>query len=250
MPEDTSPILDIRGLCAGYGRSQVLHDIRLTVGAGELIAVVGANGAGKTTLLRTISGLIVPTSGEIHHEGERIDRKNAPQIAARGILHVPENRHIFPDQTTEDNLLLGAYMRMRQHNKQAIREEIEALLVRFPNLGHRRKSLAGVLSGGEQQMLAIARALIGKPKLLMLDEPSVGLAPAVTEQVFEILVEERRKGMTILLVVQLAYQALSIADRGYVLSHGAIVMEGKGEALISQAGIQRAYLGTQPDAVV
>jgi len=250
MAQADSLVLDVSGLCAGYERTQVLHDIRLTVGAGELVAVVGANGAGKTTLLRTISGLISPMAGEIRHRGERIDRLPAPQVAHLGILHVPENRRVFPDQTTEDNLLLGAYMRMSSRERPAIRREMEEFFERFPNLGERRKSLAGVLSGGEQQMLAIARALIGKPKLLMLDEPSVGLAPAVTEQVFETLVEERRKGMTILLVEQLAYQALSIADRGYVLNQGTIVMEGEGKTLIAQAGIQRAYLGTQPDDIV
>ena len=244
------PVLHISGLSAGYGHSQVLHDINVTVGAGELVAVVGANGAGKTTLLRTISSLITPTAGEIRHNGVRIDLLSAPQVARLGVLHVPENRHVFPDQTTEDNLLLGAYMRAGSDDRNTIRQEMEAYFERFPNLGERRKSLAGVLSGGEQQMLAIARALIGKPKLLMLDEPSVGLAPAVTEQVFETLAEERRKGMTILLVEQLAYKALSIADRGYVLNQGAIVMQGDGKALIEQAGIQRAYLGTQSDAVV
>ena len=244
------PVLHISGLAAGYGHSQVLHDINLTVGAGELVAVVGANGAGKTTLLRTISGLITPTAGEIHHNEVRIDRLSAPQVARLGVLHVPENRHVFPDQTTEDNLLLGAYMRAGSDDRNTIRQEMEAYFERFPNLGERRKSLAGVLSGGEQQMLAIARALIGKPKLLMLDEPSVGLAPAVTEQVFATLAEERRKGMTILLVEQLAYKALSIADRGYVLNQGAIVMQGDGKTLIEQAGIQRAYLGIQSDAVV
>ena len=243
-------VLQISGLIAGYGHSQVLRDINLTVGAGELVAVVGANGAGKTTLLRTISSLIIPTAGEIHHNGVRIDQLTAPEVAKLGVLHVPENRHVFPDQTTEDNLLLGAYMRSGTDDRKSIRREMEAYFERFPNLGERRKSLAGVLSGGEQQMLAIARALIGKPKLLMLDEPSVGLAPAVTEQVFEILAEERRKGMTILLVEQLAYKALSIADRGYVLNQGAIVMQGDGTSLIEQAGIQRAYLGTQSDAVV
>jgi len=147
------PVLHISGLSAGYGHSQVLHDINVTVGAGELVAVVGANGAGKTTLLRTISSLITPTAGEIRHNGVRIDLLSAPQVARLGVLHVPENRHLFPDQTTEDNLLLGAYMRAGSDDRNTIRQEMEAYFERFPNLGERRKSLAGVLSGGEQQML-------------------------------------------------------------------------------------------------
>lgn len=250
MTQAAPPVLEISGLAAGYGQTQVLHDLNIVVHAGELVVVVGANGAGKTTLLRTVSGLITPHAGEIRHNGAPINKLGAPQVAKLGLLHVPENRHVFPDQTTEDNLLLGAYIRAGTVDRATIRREMEEYFERFPNLGERRKSLAGVLSGGEQQMLAIARALIGKPRLLMLDEPSVGLAPAVIERVFETLVEERRKGATILLVEQLAYQALSIADRGYVLNHGSIVMEGKGSLLIEQAGIRRAYLGTQADDVI
>jgi len=243
-------ILEISGLTVGYGHSPVLTDVDISLAAGELIAVIGANGAGKTTLLRTISGLIKPMRGEIRHNGTRIDSLAAPDVARLGLLHVPENRHVFPDQTTEDNLLLGAYMRIRQEGRSGILGEVEALLERFPNLKERRKSLAGVLSGGEQQMLAIARALIGKPKILMLDEPSLGLAPAIVAKMFEILVEEQRKGMTILLVEQLAYQALSIADRGYVLQQGRVVMEGDNETLLQQTDIQRAYLGTVAHAAV
>jgi branched-chain amino acid transport system ATP-binding protein len=243
-------ILEISGLTVGYGHSPVLTDVDISLAAGELIAVIGANGAGKTTLLRTISGLIKPMRGEIRHNGTRIDSLAAPDVARLGLLHVPENRHVFPDQTTEDNLLLGAYMRIRQEGRSEILGEVEALLERFPNLKERRKSLAGVLSGGEQQMLAIARALIGKPKILMLDEPSLGLAPAIVAKTFEILVEEKRRGMTILLVEQLAYQALSIADRGYVLQQGRVVMEGDNETLLQQTDIQRAYLGTVAHAAV
>jgi branched-chain amino acid transport system ATP-binding protein len=243
-------ILEISGLTVGYGHSPVLTDVDISLAAGELIAVIGANGAGKTTLLRTISGLIKPMQGEIRHDSRRIDSLSAPDVARLGLLHVPENRHVFPDQTTEDNLLLGAYMRIRQEGRSEILGEVEALLERFPNLKERRKSLAGVLSGGEQQMLAIARALIGKPKILMLDEPSLGLAPAIVAKTFEILVEEKRRGMTILLVEQLAYQALSIADRGYVLQQGRVVMEGDSETLLQQTDIQRAYLGTVAHAAV
>lgn len=245
-----STILAISKLTAGYGHSPALRDIDMSVEAGELVAVIGANGAGKTTLLRTISGLLKAIAGEIHHNGDRIDVLTAPQVARLGLLHVPENRHVFPDQTTEDNLLLGAYLRARTESRVTILREVEELLERFPNLKERRKSLAGVLSGGEQQMLAIARALIGKPKLLMLDEPSLGLAPSIVAKMFEILVEERRKGMTILLVEQLAYQALSIADRGYVLNQGRVVMEGESKTLLKQTDIQRAYLGMDADAAV
>jgi len=246
----SSTILEIAGLSAGYGHAPVLHDINISIAQGEMVAVIGANGAGKTTLLRTISGLIKPVAGEIRHAGRRIDALTAPAIARLGLLHVPENRHVFPDQTTEDNLLLGAYMRLRMESRAAILREVEELLERFSNLRERRRSLAGVLSGGEQQMLAIARALIGKPKLLMLDEPSLGLAPAVVDQTFAILMEERAKGTTILLVEQLAYQALSIADRGYVLNQGRIVMQGASATLREQADIRRAYLGTDANAAL
>jgi len=244
------PVLEVSQLSAGYGCSSVLHDVSLSIDQGEIVTVIGANGAGKSTLLRTISGLLKPSGGAVLHHGRRIDMLAAPDIARLGLLHIPENRHVFADQTTEDNLLLGAYLRMRTDGQATILRDMESMLDRFPNLKERRKSLAGVLSGGEQQMLAIARALIGKPKLLMLDEPSLGLAPAIVESVFAILLEERAKGATIVLVEQLAYQALSIADRGYVLRQGRIVMQGSSAELLARGDIQRAYLGSTDHGAV
>jgi len=237
------PLLEVSALAAGYGSAVVLHGVDLFVNEGELVALVGSNGAGKSTLLRTISGLVSVSSGEIKFLGQSIHRLSAAEISRLGILHVPEGRRVFPDQSTEDNLYLGAYRRMTRRNRKAIRGDVEALFERFPQLAERRKRLAGLLSGGEQQILAIARALIGKPRLLMLDEPSLGLAPAIVDTVFEALVHERSKGLTILLVEQLAYAALSIADRGYVFNRGAVALSGPSAALLSDAEVRRAYLG-------
>jgi branched-chain amino acid transport system ATP-binding protein len=238
-----TPILEISGLAAGYGSAMILRGIDLAIDEGEFVALVGSNGAGKSTLLRTISGLISPRSGAIKFLGRPIHRLSAERIARLGLLHVPEGRHVFPDQTTEDNLYLGAYCRVNGIDRKKIRGDVETFFERFPQLAERRKSLAGVLSGGEQQILAIARALIGRPRLLMLDEPSLGLAPAIIDVVFQSLVEEHRKGMTILLVEQLAYAALSIADRGYVLNRGSIVLRGASQTLLNNTEVRRAYLG-------
>jgi branched-chain amino acid transport system ATP-binding protein len=237
----TPPLLSIRGLCAGYGAADVIDSVDLTVEPGELVAVIGSNGAGKSSLLRAISGLIRIRSGTVDFMGKSLVNLAPERIARLGLLHVPEGRRVFADQTTEDNLWLGAYRRLNDGN--VIAREIEELLERFPQLNERRHSRAGLLSGGEQQILAIARALMAAPQLLMLDEPSHGLAPTIVDAVFELLKDLRAKGTTILLVEQLAYGALSIADRGYVLSHGTIVSHGSSGALLGDAEIQRAYLG-------
>jgi branched-chain amino acid transport system ATP-binding protein len=239
----TAPLLEVEQLVVGYGSAAVLHGVDLRIDEGSLVALVGGNGAGKSTLLRAISGLIPPRSGTIRFRGETITGLAPERIARLGLLHVPEGRHVFPDQTTEDNLTLGAYRRIRREGGAAIRRDVEAVFERFPQLAERRHSLAGLLSGGEQQILAVARALIGKPALLMLDEPSLGLAPRITSLIFRLLEEERRKGVTILLVEQLAYAALGIADRGYVLARGGIALSGASGELLADPAIRQAYLG-------
>jgi branched-chain amino acid transport system ATP-binding protein len=245
----TMPLLSIEGLCAGYGAVNVIDSVDLMVRPGELVAVIGSNGAGKSSLLRTISGLLRVRQGKVGFLDHSLVGLAPERISRLGLLHVPEGRRVFADQTTEDNLWLGAYPRLRRKYKQTIAREIDGLFERFPQLGERRNSRAGLLSGGEQQMLAIARALIAKPRLLMLDEPSHGLAPIVVNAVFELLNELRNQGMTILLVEQLAYGALSVADRGYVLSRGKIVKSGSGTSLLEDSEIQRVYLGQTAEAV-
>jgi branched-chain amino acid transport system ATP-binding protein len=242
------PMLEVRELTAAYGSARVLNRVNITVDEGELIALVGSNGAGKSTLLRTISGLISPTSGEIKFLGRPIHQYEPEEIARLGLLHVPEGRHVFPDQSVEDNLYLGAYRRLKTERRAQIRADVHALFDRFPQLAERRKNLAGFLSGGEQQILVIARALIGKPKLLMLDEPSLGLAPAIIDVVFETLLLERQNGMTILLVEQLAYAALSIADRGYVVRRGTVVLSGEPQVILNDSEVRQAYLGGERHA--
>ncbi|HEY4773370.1 MAG TPA: ABC transporter ATP-binding protein [Xanthobacteraceae bacterium] len=241
-------MLEVRNLTAAYGSATVLYGVDITVNEGELVALVGSNGAGKSTLLRTISGLVSPAGGEIMFLGRPIRQLAPEHITRLGLLHVPEGRHVFPDQSAEDNLYLGAYRRLRSEGRKRIRADIEALFERFPQIAERRKNLAGLLSGGEQQILAIARALIARPRLLMLDEPSLGLAPAIIDVVFDTLVHERRNGMTILLVEQLAYAALSIADRGYVLSRGTVSLSGPSQLLLNDAQVRRAYLGEERHA--
>jgi branched-chain amino acid transport system ATP-binding protein len=238
----TAPLLSIQGLSAGYGQVDVIDAVDLAVAPGELVAVIGSNGAGKTSLLRAISGLMRIRKGSIDFMGQSLLKLAPERIARLGLLHVPEGRRVFADQTVEDNLWLGAYRRLSGQRSEIARE-IEELFERFPQIKQRRTSLAGLLSGGEQQILAVARALIAQPKLLMLDEPSHGLAPTVVEAIFELLKELRAKGTTILLVEQLAYGALSIADRAYVLSHGRIISAGSGALLLEDPEIQRAYLG-------
>jgi branched-chain amino acid transport system ATP-binding protein len=236
-------MLEVRGLTVGYGPANVLMDIDLKVNSGDFVAVVGSNGAGKSTLLRTISGLLKPRAGEIRFYGDRVDRLSPEAIATLGIAQVPEGRRVFPDQSTQDNLWLGAYARLRSEPRGRIAEEIETLFQRFEGLARRRFSPAGLLSGGEQQMLAIARALIGRPRLLMLDEPSLGLAPTIIEKVFQAMNQEHQSGTTVLLVEQLAYAALVASQRGYVLDRGRVSAQGDSKTLLNDEKIREAYLG-------
>jgi ABC-type branched-subunit amino acid transport system ATPase component/ABC-type branched-subunit amino acid transport system permease subunit len=235
----SSPLLGVRGLSAGYGAATVLRDASLEVAAGELVAVLGANGAGKTTLMRALSGLIRSATGEVHFHGARIDRLDGDAIARRGLILVPEGRQVFPELSVVDNLRLGAYARTTG-NEAAL---IGALLERFPALKARRRQPAGLLSGGEQQMLAIARGLMARPDILMLDEPSLGLAPKLLEQVYDLLAELREEGSTILLVDQMAALALPVADRAYVLQSGTIRHSGTAREIREDPALARAYLG-------
>ena len=232
-------MLSIAGLRAGYGKIEVLHDVALTVAQGQIVTLIGANGAGKTTLLKTISGLIRPNAGSIDFEGESIARRPAHKIVARGISHVPEGRAILKRMTVLDNLRMGAFVRRDAE----VGRDIEAVFGRFPVLGERRAQMAGTLSGGEQQMLAIGRALVARPRLLLLDEPSLGLAPKFVTRIFLTLRELKQEGKTILLVEQNARQALQVADTGYVMERGRIALSGTGAALLDMPEVRRTYLG-------
>ncbi|MGB8616612.1 MAG: ABC transporter ATP-binding protein, partial [Pseudolabrys sp.] len=227
--------LSIRGLRSGYGKIEVLHDVTLDVARGQIVTLIGANGAGKTTLLKTISGLLRPSAGSITFEGKSIVRRPPHKIVELGISHVPEGRAILKRMTVIDNLRMGAYVRTDSE----IAEDIEAALVRFPLLSERRLQIAGTLSGGEQQMLAIGRALVARPRLLLFDEPSLGLAPKIVSQIFLTLRELKNEGKTILLVEQNARQALRVADHGCVLERGRIIYSGSGEELLNMPEVQR-----------
>jgi branched-chain amino acid transport system ATP-binding protein len=241
VPEG-EPLLQVAALSAGYGAAPVLRGVHLEVGGGELVCVLGANGAGKSTLMRTLSGLHRPVDGRILLLSEQIQTFSAHAIARHGLVLVPEGRQVFPELSVTDNLLLGAFARPPAD----LEARVERLLDRFPQLRERRRSKAGLLSGGEQQMLALGRGLIGDPKVLMLDEPSLGLAPALVEDLYAILAELRDEGATILLVDQVARLALSIADRAYVLASGAIAQSGRAAELAQQTELERAYLGGGP----
>jgi branched-chain amino acid transport system ATP-binding protein len=232
-------MLAIEGLRAGYGKVEVLHDVCLEVAAGKIVALIGANGAGKTTLLKTISGLIRPAAGTIAFEGRDIARRPAHKIVALGISHVPEGRAILRRMSVLENLRMGAYVR----SDSAVETDIAAAMARFPVLAERRHQPAGTLSGGEQQMLAIARALVARPRLLLMDEPSLGLAPKLVTGIFRTLRQLREEGKTILLVEQNARQALQVADHAYVMERGRIVLAGTGASLLDTPEVQRTYLG-------
>ena len=233
------PVLVAHKLTAGYGAAPVLEDVVLEVLPGETVAMIGANGAGKSTTMRAISGLLRPVSGEILLDNENVARLEAHRIAASGLALVPEGRQVFPELTVYDNLVLGAHSRADADYE----AEIEALLKRFPRLRDRLHGRAGLLSGGEQQMLSIARGLMAKPRILLLDEPSLGLAPAMINELFAILAELRDEGTTILLVDQMASLALALADRGYVLESGRIVRSGAASSLAQDPELEAAYLG-------
>lgn len=233
-------MLEVKNLNVHYGVIQALKDISLTVNQGEIVTLIGANGAGKTTTLRTISGLIKATSGEILLEGKNITTLPAPDRVQQGISQVPEGRRIFPPMSVLENLEMGAFLRKDKAN---IKKDIEMVYDLFPILGKRRKQSAGTLSGGEQQMLAMGRALMSRPRILLLDEPSMGLAPLLVREIFEIIKNINQNGTTILLVEQNASMALSIAHRAYVLENGSIVISGTGEDLAKSGEIQKSYLG-------
>ena len=237
-------MLRVKNLQVYYGMIHALRAVSIHVKEKEIVALLGGNGSGKTTLLSAISGVVRAAAGEIAFNGRDITRERVDLLVRAGIIHVPEGRQIFGPLTVEDNLLLGAYHRFSLAGNGAIRAEVDEVFRLFPVLGQRRRQLGGTLSGGEQQMLAIGRALLSRPKVLLLDEPSMGLAPRVVREIFEYVSRLRREmGMTILLVEQNARAALAIADRGYVLETGRIVLQGSSEELLANKDVQRAYLG-------
>ena len=234
-------MLELNNICTYYGNIQVLHNINLHIDEGEIITLIGANGAGKSTTLMAISGIVPPRRGEIIFKGQAIHNMAPDKIVALGLSQVPEGRHIFPDLTVRENLDMGAFLR---RNREGIKADIEYIYSLFPILSERRNQPGGNLSGGEQQMLAISRALMAKPQLLLLDEPSMGLAPLITKKIFEIIKRIRKKhNTTIFLVEQNANLALKIADRGYVLENGKIILHDRARELLTNRDIQKAYLG-------
>jgi branched-chain amino acid transport system ATP-binding protein len=233
-------LLELVGVDVAYGDLPALRGVDLVVEAGETLSVVGANGAGKTTMLRTISGLLRPRRGEVRFEGQRIDQLPCHRVVERGVVHVPEGRKVFPSLGVRENLELGSYTRAARARRA---ESLERVFGLFPRLRERASQAAGTLSGGEQQMLAIGRALMARPRLLMLDEPSLGLAPIVVKEIFRIVGEINRTGTTVLLVEQNTRQALGLSRRGYVLENGRIVLAGTGAELLGNEHVKRAYLG-------
>jgi branched-chain amino acid transport system ATP-binding protein len=242
MNTDNSPMLEVRNLAVRYGGIQALHDLSLSVPEGSIVTLVGANGAGKSTTLRTISGLVPPASGSIRFSGEEIARWPAHRIVAAGLAHVPEGRLVFPDLSVRENLMMGAYLR---RDRKEIAADLEWVGEFFPRLRERITQQAGTLSGGEQQMLAIGRALMGRPRCLMLDEPSLGIAPLLVETIFARLVDlNKERGMTMLLVEQNASLALKVSHYAYVLETGTIHLEGPSQEVRNRPEVQAAYLGT------
>jgi branched-chain amino acid transport system ATP-binding protein len=233
-------VLKIESVAAAYGPVTALRGIDLAVEAGELVCLIGANGAGKSSTLRAISGLLRPSAGRIVFEGREIQNLEPATILKAGIAHCPEGRRVFPHLTVHENLAMGAYVRRDRH---VVAADIERVCSHFPILAERRRQMAGTLSGGEQQMLAIGRALMSRPRLILLDEPSLGLAPAIVDATFAIIAGIRREGTTVLLVEQNAYRALRMADRGYVMETGRVVLEGRAADLLADDHVRRAYLG-------
>ena len=235
-----SPLLELRDVSTSYGPVRVLEEVSLSINKGEIVCLLGSNAAGKTTTLRTIVGMVTPNSGEVLLGGERIDGLPTTQVVARGVTMVPENRRLFARMSVRENLEIGAHLR---DDKGAIEKDVQRIFDLFPRLRERTGQKAGTLSGGEQQMLAMGRALMAAPKVLLMDEPSMGLAPILVEQVFETIKEINEQGTTIFLVEQNANMALSIADRGYVLRTGEIVLSDTAKNLAKSPEIQEAYLG-------
>ena len=232
-------MLKVQDLSVHYGMIQAVHNVSFEVKQGEIVSLIGANGAGKTTILRTISGLVRPTNGHIIFEGKNIEKAAPQKIVADGLSQVPEGRHFFSGLTVQENLDMGAFLR----KDNTLKEDFEQIFAKFPILKERRNQDAATLSGGEQQMLAMGRALMSKPKLLLLDEPSMGLAPIFIKEIFSIIQEIQAQGTTVLLIEQNAKMALSIANRGYVLETGKIVLEGTGKELLASEAVRKAYLG-------
>ncbi|WP_380284664.1 ABC transporter ATP-binding protein [Kitasatospora purpeofusca] len=233
-------LLEVQDLRVAYGKIEAVKGISFTVNRGEVTTLIGTNGAGKTTTLRTLSGLLKPTAGSITFDGQALTTVPAHKIVALGLAHSPEGRHIFPRMSIEENLLLGAFLRS---DTDGIARDVDRAYGLFPILGERRKQAAGTLSGGEQQMLAMGRALMSRPKLLMLDEPSMGLSPLMMQKIMATIVELKADGTTILLVEQNAQAALSLSDRGYVMETGTIVLQGTGADLLHDESVRKAYLG-------
>ncbi|MDJ0384304.1 ABC transporter ATP-binding protein [Streptomyces sp. G-G2] len=233
-------LLEVEDLRVAYGKIEAVKGISFSVEAGQIVTLIGTNGAGKTTTLRTLSGLIKPRGGQIKFQGKSLKKTPAHDIVALGLAHSPEGRHIFPRMTIEDNLLLGAFL---SKDKEGIQKDVQRAYELFPILGERRKQAAGTLSGGEQQMLAMGRALMCRPKLLMLDEPSMGLSPIMMQKIMATIAELKADGTTILLVEQNAQAALSLADQGHVMEIGKIVLSGPGRELLVNEDVRKAYLG-------
>ena len=233
-------MLKLIGVEAFYGKIKALHGVSLEVPDGKLVCILGANGAGKTTILKSISGVVEPEMGTIHFDGVRIDRLDPEEIVSLGISHVPENRHVFPELTVQENLVMGGFL---VREKSLLKVRLEEVFDRFTVMRERKDQLAGTLSGGEQQMLAISRALMLKPKLLLLDEPSLGLAPLLVQEIFDTIKNLHQSGVTILLVEQNVNQALRIADYGYVLTSGKIFLSGTYEELRREEKVREMYLG-------
>jgi branched-chain amino acid transport system ATP-binding protein len=233
-------VLEIRDLVCGYGGVSALRGISLDVKAGQLVALIGANGAGKSTALRAISGLVPPRSGRMFFDGSDITGARPPRVLASGIAHCPEGRRVFPHMTVEENLDMGAYLRS---DAGGIAAERDRIFTEFPRLAERRRQAAGTLSGGEQQMLAIGRALMSRPRLIMFDEPSLGLAPNIVERTFAIIRGIRDSGTTVLLVEQNAFAALEMCDHAYLIESGRIVLDGPGARLLENEHVRKAYLG-------
>ncbi|HCM89070.1 MULTISPECIES: ABC transporter ATP-binding protein [Vagococcus] len=233
-------MLKVENISVHYGMIQAVKEVSFEVNEGEIVSLIGANGAGKTTILRTISGLVRSSSGTISFQGEKIEKETSPNIVKNGLVQVPEGRHVFTGMTVMENLELGAFLYKDKKESELI---LKHIFDRFPILAERKNQDAATLSGGEQQMLAMGRALMSRPKLLLLDEPSMGLAPIFIREIFSIIEEIKEQGTTVLLIEQNAKMALSIADRGYVLETGKVVLKGSGKELLDSPDIQKAYLG-------
>lgn len=233
-------MLKVENLSVHYGMIQAVRDVSFEVNEGEVVSLIGANGAGKTTILRTLSGLVRPSSGKIAFLGQEIQKMPAQKIVAGGLSQVPEGRHVFPGLTVMENLEMGAFLKKNREENQA---NLKKVFSRFPRLEERKNQDAATLSGGEQQMLAMGRALMSTPKLLLLDEPSMGLAPIFIQEIFDIIQDIQKQGTTVLLIEQNANKALAISDRGYVLETGKIVLSGSGKELASSEEVRKAYLG-------